>query len=432
MNNFFRIGNVYQSFFDKVLKKYQYIKNQDGFNMSCCKIDNNNELYCVRFLGLVPAYFGEEVIPGNYSIYSKKYIESKLKEKKLKIGKNFFWNSWKDTLLDNTIFFVGSYSNNKININTNIEPYVISNKIAFTNINEGLLKYNDVRLVNINNNIFCYDSLLTSIYQIKIHNNNIYIPITLDDPIFSKQKFYFKNKLCDNNDCEHNDCYYKKFDKNWAYIDSIKDNFEFLNWFENGYVSNTLIHKKTGICNKNNIIEMKGDKIDGLGNNKLPMFSFGSPFIKIQSKSDELYCCIGAGHIKIITTILYDNPNISDFFDKIKKYQIDDKYIEHNSYIYLSYYIKLVKYKNGLYKMWISDGYLYIDNKQDYKFSICFPMGIFEKDNKIIYSYGYGDYYNYLIEFEKQELLNNIIHDVSDFDITKYHFNIIEKSSTEI
>ena len=167
--NNINVGKYYYDFFEKNLKKYNYIRKQDGFNMACCKLDDDNELYCLRYLGTIKAYFGEEIIPGNFSNipinYSNKYSNSN--DRNIKIGKNFFWNNWKD-LIDNTIFFVGSFKNNILKINENIKPFVIHNKYALTNINEKTLKYTDVRLFKIKNDIYCYDGLITSIYQIKI------------------------------------------------------------------------------------------------------------------------------------------------------------------------------------------------------------------------------------------------------------------------
>ena len=189
------VGKSYYSFFKKTLKPYNYIKNQDGFNLSFCSIDKNKQLYCVRFLGHVAAYFNEDIIPGNYSNISRQFIEKKL-DRQIKFGKNFFWNCWTDTLLDNTVFFVGSYKNGKIFIDKKIKPYIISNEKAFTNINEGLLKYNDIRVVNINNEIYCYDGLITSIYGIKIIDNAIHIPINMDNDVYKKYFFYFKKKIC--------------------------------------------------------------------------------------------------------------------------------------------------------------------------------------------------------------------------------------------
>jgi hypothetical protein len=430
--------NSYLQFFDKKIKAYNYIKNQYGFNMSVCKLDDTSELYCIRYLGTIPAYFGEDIIPGNFSGYSKTYIQTKIDEEKkrnitnkfinsLKIGKNFFWNSWNSTLLDNSIFFVGSYNNGVIDVNYEIEPYVISNKFALTNINHDMLKYNDVRIIKIKKKNYCYDSLISSIYEIKIINNKIYIPLFMDEPIYTTEFFYFKNKLCAGLET-----YLKKFDKNWSLVDIIQQNdinyFEFINWFENKHVTNTLINMKTGDGIKNNIILMEGDIIDGLGNANLPMFSFGTPFLKIESTDENIYYTgIAAGHSKIIITKTYDNENIMKFINNIyEKYGKLNNFIQHNSYIYMIYYIKFIKYKNNTYDMFISDSYLYIDINQQYLFSICFPMGVITKNDKYIISYGYGDYYNYMVEYDKNKLLKKIKHNVRHFDIKKYKFKIIE------
>lgn len=415
------------------LKQYYYIKDQDGFNMSCCKLDDKTELYCVRYLGTVPAYFGEHIIPGNFSNVVKSYILSKDTDRKISFGKNFFWNSWNEVLLDNTIFFVGSYNNGNITINNKIEPYIISNKIAFTLLNEGKFKYNDIRLVNINDNIYCYDGLITSIYQIKIINNKIYIPIELDkeNPIFKKHFFIILNRACKLND-NNNDItkYEKLYDKNWSLIDIITKNnekyFEFLNWYEKGYVTNTIINIKSKQCYKQNIIKMEKDIINGLGTDTMPMFSLSSGFIKITNNDFE-YCGIATGHTKICLAKKYNNPNIDAFLTEInEKLSVMDNYIQHNSYIYMCYFIKLIK-QNNEYKMFISDSFIYVDMKKEYIFSICFPMGLFEKNNNIVLSCGYGDYYNMLIEFDKQNLLDNIFHDISNFNSSNYKFKIIYK-----
>lgn len=438
------VGKSYYDFFKKTLKDYHYLKNQDGFNISACKLDDETELYCLRFLGTIPAYFGEEIIPGNFSNISKKFIENKLKlEEKniykanMKYGKNFFWNSWNDTLIDNTIFFVGSYKNGKLIINTNIKPYVISNEKAFNKISEKILIMNDFRLININGKIYCYDSLISSILEIKIINNNIYIPLYLDDPIFEKNFFYFKKKLCSaidtNNKLEKYgyNTFEKTYDKNWSLMSIVKiDNenyFEFLNWYVNGYVINTLVDMKTGLGYSKKIIKMEKDKIDGLGTDSMPLFSLGSPFIQLPSDDANIdFYGICAGHTKLIIGKKYKNDNITDFLEEKKaKLNVLENYIEHNSYIYMAYFIKLIKYKDGSYKMYISDSYLYTDLNQKYIFSICFPMGLFEKDNKICMTYGYGDYYNCLIEFDKEKLINDIKHDVSNFEEKDYKFNII-------
>jgi hypothetical protein len=436
-------SETYLPFFEKKTKSYYFIPKQDGFNMAVCKIDKNREIYCVRYLGTVPAYFGEEVIPGNFSGVNKKYMLRTVPDFNKKIGKNFFWNSWKDTLLDNTLFFVGHYKKGKIVIDEKIEPFAISNRTAFTNINEGTLKYADVRLCSVNGDIYCYDGLVTSIYQIKIIDNKIYIPLSMDDSVYSHSYFYFKNKLCDKKECvniqkKDSACLLKTFDKNWSFVDivTIEKNkfFEFVNWFVNGYVVITYIDMKSGTCSNFNAIKMKGDRIDGLGNDFLPMFSLGSPFIKIDKndKNDKNvdYCGIAAGHTKIITTKKYESEKLNIFLKNVNKLREDNNYVEHNSYIYMCYFLKLTKYTNGNYEMHISDSFLFLDGKKEYIFSICFPMGMFEKKNSYVMTYGYGDYYNCMIKLEKKSFMKQIKHNVEDFDKNKYDFHMVDISNT--
>ena len=426
------VGKYYKKYLEE-LKPYYYIKNQSGFNMSVCPLSGNEELYCIRILGTLMAYFGEDIIPGNYS-NEQSYIANKLKNTNIKRGKNFFWNSWNRDLIDNTIFFVGHYTNNKLILNEKIKPYVIHNRIALTNENEGMFKYADVRLINYKNNIYCYDGMMTSIYQIKIINNTIYISTDLGDPIFEKEYFYFKNKICSKCD-ELPNCYVKKYDKNWAFVDIVNHerlgkSFEFINWFENGYITNTIVSmdRKNQECEKNKIIKMNRDIIDGIGNNKLPMFSFGTPFFRIRNDDKNvIYDGIGCGHIKIITTKNYDNNKLKNFIEQMHNYfkkNYDKEYIEHGSYLYLVYFVRLLKYADGKTKMFISDASLYVNekSKKKYKFSIFFPMGILVRDDKIIVSCGEGDYYNVLLSFDYDDVLKFTKHDVEEFSYDDYDF----------
>jgi hypothetical protein len=43
------VGKDYKTFFKKNLKPYYFIQNQDGFNLSFCKINDKEELYCKIF-----------------------------------------------------------------------------------------------------------------------------------------------------------------------------------------------------------------------------------------------------------------------------------------------------------------------------------------------------------------------------------------------
>jgi hypothetical protein len=92
--------------------------------------------------------------------------------------------------------------------------------------------------------------------------------------------------------------------------------------------------------------------------------------------------------------------------------------------MYLIYFFKLTNNKT---KMYISDAFLIIKKHLKYKFTINFPMTINIKNNKIYLSYGYGDYYNMIAIFDEQKVLNFINHDVSNFNIDKYNYLILNK-----
>ena len=79
-----------QKLFTKYLKPYYYVKNQNGFNVALCQLPHQkNKFLCsLRMLGTIPAYFGEQVIPGNYS--DMEHLASIQNTNYISIGKHFF------------------------------------------------------------------------------------------------------------------------------------------------------------------------------------------------------------------------------------------------------------------------------------------------------------------------------------------------------
>jgi predicted GH43/DUF377 family glycosyl hydrolase len=87
----------------------------------------------------------------------------------------------------------------------------------------------------------------------------------------------------------------------------------------------------------------------------------------------------------------------------------------------------LEKYNDGTYKLFVSDSYLFTTKKRKYSFDICFPMGLFTtKNDSIVLTYGYGDYYNCLVELEEKKIIQLIRHDVEHFNEKEYEYSIIE------
>jgi hypothetical protein len=396
-----RAGVDYNTFLSKKTKKNQYIRNYDGFNMSLIRLRDNTYLFCIRILGTDNAYRGAPIIPGNFST-TKKYVCHKVGEflcARIDFGTNFFWGDWNRDFNDNTILFVGTLDPKtlKIKPNQTIKPYVLSNIKL-----EGLpYKYSDVRLFKSKGVIYCYDGYITSIYQINIFPTAI-----------SLKKMY--TNLCKN---------IKTYDKNWAYLTSVKrdgtDYFMFLNWFEKDALTVSYINKNNPAeCIKESLITMKGDIVTGLGNKSLPMFSFGSPAFELKSGTQW----VGVGHTKVISTMNYDNPKIKDF-----KFLINDeirgtsKYIKHNSYLYLTYYYILEK-RGNTYHMKFSDSYLYYFPEEEYTFSINFPMGIDIREGSVYVSMGVGDFYNFIVKESLDYVKKACVHDLEHFNQTSYSF----------
>jgi len=433
------IGTDYHSFLQKNLKKYNYISNQDGFNMSFIPINEKEFLFCIRCLGTIPAYFGEKIIPGNYSI-NKNFIKMKLKkqnkEKEISLidfGENFFWGSWTKNIIDNSIFFVGEIdkknSKYKIIPNIKIKPYVINNHpVIINNKKSDIFFYSDIRLFKYEDKILCYDGFISGIYEIKVNNNTIYTSFDITtDKFYSEYIFYHKTSLCNN---------IRNYDKNWSYVKKIKvnniDHLLFLNWFKEGKLLVTYLpylKKIKDKCINKFIITMKKDKIDGLGNDNTGMYSFGVPLLKY--KCDDEYCGIGMGHIKLIKQKHYKNNAINEFLDKIKDLKSKhNNLVLHLSYHYLTYFF-ILKKNGDNYKFLMSDAYLFINTDKEYIFTINYPMGINMVNEKIIVSMGMGDYYNALLSFKLDTILSVCKHDLENLDLSQYKYKIVNKNSIE-
>jgi hypothetical protein len=406
-----RVGNYYHNFLKKHLSKNFFIENQDGFNMSLINLQDNKYLISIRFLGFFNVYKNPKIIvPGNYSGRKDKIYKALGEEvaSLIDFGENFFWGSWTKDLNDNTILFVASINMKTLELipDNSIKPFVISNyKIGINNF-----KYSDIRLFKNNDKIYCYDGFVSNIFEIMIDNKEI--------KIFMK----YNNLHSYRNICKN----IKTYDKNWAYWKTEKvngvDNFVFLNWFNDDYVTVSYVPKKNpSTCVKKNLIKMKKDRILGLGSKKQGMFSFGSRLIETDKN-----VWLGVGHIKLIPGQAYENNNIVNFLSLVKE-NICKKSVMHTSYMYCVYYY-VISVLNNKYKMCVSDGILYSDCVVEYNFSINFPIGVEIKNDNILVSLGMGDFYTYLIKEKKDNILKRCIHDIEYFDEEKYNF-ILEKNT---
>ncbi len=417
--------NKHHKFLAKYLKKYNFILNEDGINLSLVNLEKDMYLAVVRYIAPVAAYFGEEYVPGNYS-GKENYIKQQLLKKGVSIeniafGKNFIWNNWTDLYLDNSVFFVVKISSvGSIKIVEEIKPVVVHNMPIFYKGEKMTFKYSDIRLFKSNDKIFCYDGFISGLYEIIIKNKIIY-SLLFDNTNKIKYTFYVNKNFCNN---------VRNYDKNWAYIETKGDDMVFLNWYENGYVTTVEIPPGKQDCKKNNIIKMNGDIIRGDDKEiKTGLFSFGVPFLKLPmeysgDKSID-YEGISVGHIKIPNRDeVFTNRNILEFFGDIKKLSGVKSFVRHASYDYLIYYIYLVR-RGEIYTMKISNAFLLVDSKRKYTFSINYPMTISKMGSSAMITLGIGDYYSYIYMKNIKDIIKECVHDISNFKIDEYKYNII-------
>jgi hypothetical protein len=247
--------------------------------------------------------------------------------------------------------------------------------------------------------IYCYDGYITTIYRIAIKNNQIsrelYIPYV---------------------------CYYEKeFDKNWAFVEKRNEALSFLNWFEPDGV--TMTHVTSDACTKEIIIEYQNDLLSGIADKKTEgAFSLGTPFHPLKATANE-FDGIAMGHLKLSRTIRYTNPNIGQFLAKIREL-FNHKVVMHTIYHYLCYFMRLRR-NGSKYTLTISDAFLVVPDKpQEYVFTINFPIGIDVHDGLVRVGMGLGDYNTMSYTKHLDAVLKSIKHDVANFSHANFEYNM--------
>lgn len=391
----------FRAFFEAKLQPHQFIKKNDGFNMSMLRNPLNDQqlLVAVRFLGTPSAYFGEEVIPGNFS---NQYVAPQVVDK---IGKNFFWNRWLDQLIDNTIIFMTDLQFNPIE---SYQPLVIC---LTTIINGCSYTYSDIRLIASDNKIFLHNGNVSEIYQVKLDSNGSNSRIMISLKKNRVDGLLTKTDVCSST---------KTYDKNWSFLKIENNTILFLDWFRDKHVTVSVVPLNSSVCSTLKLIEMKGDVIEGIGNDFSPMFSFGTPSLQI---NDSFYGC---GHLKIIRSKKYKSEKLMKMQSTLIERNLQSKtHINHNSYTYCIFYYRLDWSEK---RMLISDGFLYISKSDDrpYTFNINFPLGLILIEDSFLLSYGYGDYYNVILQQSIDDFNQKVKHDVSSFSYSAYDYHVVD------
>ena len=406
------------------------------------RIDNKNALRMGYGLPVSFNYNSDHVIPGNGSMCREISF--------LRKGQWFWWNNWREMIgSTNTYLFVGDHNTNQYDFIFNL-----------------WLDGSDIRITNIDGNIYMYNSELTEVHIFLDTNRTKKLKITKT----GEGKNYVLTDIQFIGDSIDSPCIIQYLD--WFQINGVSCKTEFYRFSEPGYIRKYYIDDNV-IIPEDDLFDFAdtkpnnpffftgiGSYMDGKSDGSInwgvtPLMSFSTPLVKY----GNLY--IGVGHLKIHSdadTYPYlPGSNIENFRSYISQYMNDtygDRYIQHfgtsirdglcQGYLYLIYfYILTYDYpfegRFSSIKHWksmhISDGYLPLSDKsikdtdydRDYKFSLYFPMGLELDGKNLIVSCGYGDYYSAFLEYDVDTVVAGCKHDVShlDFNSYQYHLDIL-------
>ena len=413
------------------------------FNTSMIHI-NSNEYLCIIRYGHT---YETSLIPGNSKECIPKYSD--------RADDNFWWNSWSNVFMNlSSLNFFGIYNSKTTQLK---EITIDYNGYKFDDT--------DIRICKIKNTIYIYKTNLSTFIECEYNMANY----TLTLLNFTNYTISLKRQPYVN--CGQN---YAPFD-----IITIDGNSTllYLDWFYGDYclirysakAEDTFKHngvqmhlynhinaikinftkKSMGFYGEGSYNSQKSEDKKKYGNfyGMTPGFSFTTPHIEIED--DVKKCWIGVGHTKIRNPAerypYIEGSKIEQFRTNLHKQMFEkygDKYKLHMGssnppdcmgYIYLMYFYKLIHNGDDDYDMFISDSYLPLDlsdeTKDDYKFSLVFPMGIVKQNinghDVLKVSCGEGDYNSIILDFDYETVMKSIKYDVKTFDITNYEYYLL-------
>lgn len=424
----FCISDNYENFiYENIEDKISFPFKNHGFNMSFIRINNEEELYIFRNVFTYKSVVENmKIVPGILKKNFNKNIHNITN-----ITDNSIW-SWKNYYQTNILFVGSLQENGTIIINNNIKPIsLIDPKISYSlpsmmkNIPKSMHSFHreDFRLLKINEKIYMADSMYNMITEIKINDNKI---------IFGKNNFKYICSYPFDIPYKENNRYYKFFEKNWSFYKSYYDdkkelNLLFLNDYKDGGI--TYIKYNKNECKKDYILKYIGDYIPSNENEEI-RFSFGSNTISLRHN-----VFLGVGHVKVYFKPKIINPKYQKLYKKCfiihksLRHVCKEKYKPHKNRMCFMYFFLLDLNSNSKYKFLISDAFIPIINCDNYVFSLIYPMTIIHKYDKYIISCGYGDYTNVLVSFDLNEIENMLLHDVENFDLKKFNFNLLSEKN---
>lgn len=397
-----------------IIERYDYYR---VFNVSLTKI-GNKYLYSARIRLQSKIDQNDEFIPGN------------LPKCNIDVGNNFWWGRWLAGR-DITLFFIGDHNTNDNFELLRLKHSIPHNFYPHDLIEEYYILDGDIRLCNIEGNVYIQATNLKYILKVVDIKNNEMI---LGFPIYVRTRGKNQQIMTIDNSIVKFVDWYTKYGVGIGeseYDDSTK--YKFINY------KNFVILGDGSYDNKDS------DMMELLNTNYgiMPKFSFSTPHIKINNNT-----LLGVGHIKIYTSEDFkyvQDSNIEIFRKKLNLYmksKFGNKYIRHlgtgncEGYIYMLYFYIIDIDAPEKNHMRISNGYLpvYLGEKtpdgiydRNYKFSLIFPTGLEKINNdNIVVTCGEGDFYAIALTFNIYEVIDSCVHDIKNLDLRKYEYILLE------
>jgi hypothetical protein len=394
------------------------------FNPSHIVLSNGLYLVACRIF-----FTHKDVVPGNDARCGKDTPTP---------GKNFWWNNWSSQgKFFGTVFYVcnGTFTE------------CVSVHIRFHDSMEDThwgLGREDVRLFNMYGKLYLHTRDLTEIYKIKLTYNTTTKVCMI---VLKEMKQMGISELGHNQQLVRLNLQTKEY----VCVDRFGDvGVEFHKYQNNKKINTFYIHYDKGYGLSVHGSE-ENDGSYGVNSGIMPCLSFTTPHVVIGR------WLVGVGHIKISNdpSAYIPDSNIATFrntLHKEMKEKYGDKYIIHQGrgrivcakcgginkkckcpepkewvakdiegYIYMMFYYIISKEFTSMY---MSDAFLPIDERDEYQFSLVFPMGLsIRSDNRVTVSYGKGDYYAKIMTGPSIfDIISSCKHNVKRMDFHDYKY----------
>lgn len=459
-----------------------------GFNVCMTPIPGENKyLFISRVFLNQDMLFSNKVIPG--SKYSAAY-KDEIPHMRPHDWSNFFpWGNW-GSGMDMSIMFVGSFdATNGITLDKTYTPFLLTGcksyfqkpPCMYRQAKElgipGMLSNpsfqlscSDFRIFTLGNEIIMHDAYTNYLNKVIVNHDKknvryerwvssmCQLPTSITGKDLELAKMvasggakrsstrkasstqsttpsitgadteHFKNKLDDGAP------YYKYFDKNWSFIGMQgENNMLFLDWFYEDGIHAVSLDTATGYCTRKQIVQFHKDIIPRDATETYPDFSLGTTTMSLSK--NKLIDVLGVGHVKFHWD--YISFNGSRLYKEIAKIDaifakaFGRNYKRHMKYVYAAFFYRIKQTSKSRFEMTMSNLWIpfFQSEKERYHSLVFFPMAVtmsLDNHKELHVSAGFSDYYNGVLTFDKEDVINHLVHDVSNMSMRKLNIDLIK------